>query len=212
MNVWKIRREGSPVSSADLTFDQVMQGLLDGKIHPNDEVKGPTDADWLKVEDHPAFAEVAADLHPEPERKIDEETRLDMNALIDVSLVLLIFFILTTSYATLQKVMEAADVSDENAPKSGIKTTVNPEQLDKMIYVQVTYGADKKSHIFIEKNEVDPDKVLTELKRIQKATKKTTLVLEHDDKVPHGDIVDIQDAAGIVHLDKVLLAVPAPRK
>jgi biopolymer transport protein ExbD len=208
MNVWKLRREGSPVSSADLTFDQVMQSLLDGKIHLNDEIKGPTDADWVKVEDHPAFAETAADLEEEPERRVEEETRLDMNALIDVSLVLLIFFILTTTYATLQKLIEAADVSDQKT--TGVTTIKDPKVVDDtMIRVKVTYAKGGKSTIFVEGKEVEPDQVVNELKRISGASKqKRTLLLEHDEKVPHGVIVGIQDDARSAQLEKVLLLVP----
>src|SRR5205823_6033781 len=111
MNAWKFRHEGSPVASADLPFDQIVQGLVDGKIHVEDEVKGPTDAGWQKFEDHPAFAELVSELEPEEEDHHDEETSLDMNPMIDVALVLLIFFILTTTYTQLQKIIEAAEAS-----------------------------------------------------------------------------------------------------
>src|SRR5262245_55920309 len=103
MNIWKVRHEGSPVTSPDLAFAQVMQGLLDGRFSPEDEVKGPNDQVWVKLEEHPAFAEACLDIELPPEKVYDDETRLDMNALIDVSLVLLIFFILTTTYTQLQK-------------------------------------------------------------------------------------------------------------
>jgi hypothetical protein len=111
---WKVRHQGSPESTGDLTLAQVTEGLLDGHWEPTDEVQGPQDATWVPLEVHPQFAEVAAELEPPPPRVYDDETRLDMTPLIDVCLVLLIFFILTTTYANLQKIIEAANLSSKN--------------------------------------------------------------------------------------------------
>ena len=44
-----------------------------------------------------------ADYEPPPPKHPEDETRLDMNPLIDVALVLLIFFMLTTTYEELRK-------------------------------------------------------------------------------------------------------------
>src|SRR5262249_44882963 len=135
MNAWKFRHEGSPVSSADLPFDQVVQGLIDAKIHVEDEVKGPNDTGWMKFEDHPAFAELVTELEPEEEPHHEEETNLDMNPMIDVALVLLVFFILTTTYASLQKILEAADV-DPTKPKTEIPVFTKDQIDSTMVHVQ----------------------------------------------------------------------------
>src|SRR5262245_36028106 len=112
---YSVRHQGSPQSVPNLTPAQIVEGLQEGMWEPTDEVRGPQDADWVAIEAHPQFAEIAADLEPPPPRVYDDETRLDFNALIDVCLVLLIFFILTTSYATLQKILDAPDVTSEAA-------------------------------------------------------------------------------------------------
>src|SRR5713101_5012228 len=108
---WKIRHEGSPRALEGLTLTQVVEGLQDGLWEVTDEVMGPQDEQWVAIESHPQLAEVALDLEPPP-RHQEDETRLDMNPLIDVALVLLIFFILTTSYAALQKVLDMPGMSD----------------------------------------------------------------------------------------------------
>src|SRR6266852_8119607 len=123
---WKIRHEGSPRSIDGLSPTQVVEGLQDGLWEPTDEVMGPEDADWKPIETHPDYAEVAADLEPPPAKVYEDETRLDMNPLIDVCLVLLIFFILTTSYAALQKVLDMPGV-DVNKPEGPI--VVKPESV-----------------------------------------------------------------------------------
>src|SRR4051812_31415454 len=96
---WQVRHEGSPRVVRDLTAQQIVDGLRDGLWEPTDEVQGPGEARWRAIEAHPQFAEAALDLETPPPAHPPEATSLDMNALIDVCLVLLIFFILTTSYA-----------------------------------------------------------------------------------------------------------------
>jgi biopolymer transport protein ExbD len=220
MNVWKVRHEGSPVTSPDLTFEQVMQGMLDGRFHAEDEVKGPADRDWQKLEDHPAFAEAAADLEVPPEKPYDDETRLDMNALIDVSLVLLIFFILTTTYTNLQKIMEAAEASESKKPS--VRRVTQKTVDDTMVHIKVEQ-TDSKTTMTAGKETLDltdltgDDKAriekareqLTRILREQRqAGNRVTLLLEYNAKVPHGVIVAIQDCAKGAKMEKVLLLVP----
>ena len=100
---WSVRHEGSPRVIEGLTVEQIAEGLRENSWETTDEVRGPNDAEWRPLENHPQFAELAFELEPPPRREGDDETRLDMNPLIDVCLVLLIFFMLTTTYAALQK-------------------------------------------------------------------------------------------------------------
>src|SRR5882724_4257240 len=103
---WQLRHQGSPKSIPDLSLGQIVEGLRDGQWEPTDEVIGPDDATWQPIESHPELAEIADEIEaPEPARR-DEGTHIDMTALIDVCLVLLIFFILSTTYGVVvQKVV-----------------------------------------------------------------------------------------------------------
>src|SRR3954447_25725026 len=112
---YSVRHEGSPQSVADQSAGAVAAGLRDGRWEPTDEVRGDGEAGWVALEDHPRFAEDAADVAPPPRKEHPDETRLDMNPLIDVALVLLIFFILTTTYETIRKVLDLPGAS-ANAP------------------------------------------------------------------------------------------------
>src|SRR4051812_39555251 len=96
---WRFRREGAAQEIGDLSLEQIGAGLRDGKIEPTDEVLGPGETQWQAIENHPALAELAEELEAPMPRVHDDPTSLDMNPLIDVCLVLLVFFILTTSYA-----------------------------------------------------------------------------------------------------------------
>lgn len=202
--MWKLRHEGSPSALSDLTLAQVAQGLADGRWEPTDEVMGPDDKDWVPIESHPQLEEIAAELEPPPPRHYDDETRLDMNALIDVCLVLLIFFILTTSYAVLQKRMESPGVSDED---SGPPVITKEKVEQQMIRVSVRMENDKP--VFrIEDRVVELDNLKSELRQFLKATKKTQLLLALDDDVPHSANVAVQDAAKGAGIEKISLQVP----
>jgi biopolymer transport protein ExbD len=201
---WKVRHQGSPVALGDLTLAQVAEGLGDGRWEPTDEVMGPNDAEWVPIESHPQLAEAAAELEPPPPRHYDDETRLDMNALIDVCLVLLIFFILTTSYAILQKRLEAPGVS---ADRIGPPVVTKEKVQQQMIAVRVRME-NGKPVIRVEDKVVEPDALEAELYRFVKATTKTQLLLEHDDDVPEGVVVAVLDAAKGAGMEKVSLVLP----
>src|SRR5262245_47547658 len=100
---WNVRHQGSPQYASVSSSEEIAEGIQQGLWEPDDEVMGPGEERWTPLELHPAFAEALADYDPLPASPPPEETRLDMNPLIDVALVLLIFFILTTVYEELRK-------------------------------------------------------------------------------------------------------------
>jgi biopolymer transport protein ExbD len=207
--MWKVRHQGSPTAMSDLTLAQVVDGLVEGRWEPTDEVMGPNDTAWVPIEMHPQLAEIAAELEPPPPRHYDDETHLDMNALIDVCLVLLIFFILTTSYAVLQKRLEAPGVSAEKVKGPPVITKAKIDQ--QMIFVTV-HMEDGKPVLRIEDRVVDLNRLEYELYQYRRATKKTQLLLLLDDDVPHRINIAVQDAAKGADLQGVSLALPDKKK
>jgi biopolymer transport protein ExbD len=204
MSAWKVRHEGSPRSIDGLSLPQVVEGLQDGHWEPTDEVLGPNDAEWTAIENHPQLAEAAADIEPPPPRVYDDETRLDMNALIDVCLVLLIFFILTTTYSLLQKRLDAPSAQPD---KPGPATIRKEDVEGSVIFVSVLMK-DGKPVTKLEDKEIDPDALEGELTAIVRGTSKRQLVLQHDDDVPQKAVVKVLDAAQGARIEKVSLVVP----
>ena len=205
MNAWKVRHEGSPVSSPDLTFAQVMQGLVDGRFSPEDEVKGPTEQAWVKLEDHPAFTETCPTSTCRRRRFTTTKRDLDMNALIDVCLVLLIFFILTTTYTQLQKIIDAAEATSKQ--RGNVKRIPQGQVNETMIRVEAKQSGDTTT-VRVEGKEVPLEDLGRELRKLSGAANKVEVLLEHDADVPHGVIVAIQDAARSAKMEKVHLLVP----
>jgi biopolymer transport protein ExbD len=210
---WKVRHEGSPQAVEGMTPGEIAQGLADGQWEPTDEVMGPQDEGWVALENHPVFAETAADLDPPQVKSYDDETRLDMTPIIDVCLVLLVFFILTTSYAALQRLIEVPEMKTERikgAPK------VTKERVDELMIkvearmVRKLVGTEEKDVpvIKVEGETVDRDQLRPVLSRFVKDTRKTELLIDHSPRVPHGTIIAIQDAAAGAGINKVHILVP----
>ena len=187
---WKIRHEGSP-QHLEMPLEQVQQGLADGLWEPTDEVMGPGETEWQPIESHPALAELAADLEPPPPPHYDDETRLDMNALIDVCLVLLVFFMLTTTVAALQTRLEAPGVEKD---KKRVKV-VTQAIVEQQMIVCSAKMEDDRPVIVVEDKVVAPNQLLREFRGYVRSTGKTSLLLKYDDNVSHEVVVQIIDAA-----------------
>jgi biopolymer transport protein ExbD len=203
---WKVRHEGSP-QHTELPLEQLQQELVDGAWEPTDEVMGPDDTDWQAIEAHPVFAELAADLEPPPPRHYDDETRLDMNALIDVCLVLLVFFMLTTTVAALQTRIEAPGLGEKD---KRVKVVTKEQVEQQMIVCKVTMNGDEPV-ILVEDKQVDPARLVREFKGFVRSTGKTMLLLEHSDNVPHGVVVQVIDAANGAGMNQVQLVIPSAK-
>jgi len=192
MSAWQVRKEGSPEVYTLPTEADVLTGLRDGNFVPTDEVKGPDDTDWQWLETHPTFAEAALDVEPPPGATVDE-THLDMNPLIDVCLVLLIFFILTITYASLERALE---VPNDQSDEKGAKTIDYKDIKDKVFRVIVKMDGERPV-IKIDNKEVphDKDKIFKEMENIINSTGRKQMLLDIDRDVPWGIETDILDAA-----------------
>lgn len=212
---WKVRHAGSPKFRDNLTVQQVAQGLADGHWDQTDEVMGPGDQQWIPFEEHPTFEEIVEDLEPPEPADHSDETTIDMNALIDVCLVLLIFFMLTMTYSQLQKAMTAPKVSkDDSGPKTIV---VDPKTQETMIIV--TLDIDKKTkelNLHVQGTKVklkDPKKVTQEdlaevLKSNGAGTEKVKMVQQVAFDVPHGSAAAIRDAAKSAGIETIYMAKP----
>ncbi|HMF10877.1 MAG TPA: biopolymer transporter ExbD [Gemmataceae bacterium] len=196
---WKVRHEGSPRSIEGLTLPQVVEGLQEGLWEPTDEVMGPSDSKWSPIESHPQLAEVAADMEPPPPPAHPDETRLDMNPLIDVALVLLIFFILTTTYETIRKVLQMPTATEEQV--GGVRILRPGDIVDRMIKVEAKKQGDA-TVILVEDQPVD----LNSLRSVLERFKRNQMALLVEDDVEWGVSVKIQDAARGAGIEQIKLA------
>jgi len=190
MSAWFVRQEGSPDAVSVPSEGEVLSGLRNGNWLPSDEVRGPADAAWRSIESHPTFAEAASEIEPERVEPKDE-THLDMNPLIDVCLVLLIFFILTVTYASLER---AIDIPEDNPDKKG-PTTVKYVDIKDRVFVGAARMDGDKVVVLLEKKEVPVDQLFKEMKQVIESTGRKDMVLDLEKDVPWGVETAILDAA-----------------
>lgn len=204
--MWQMRHEGSPETVKNLTVEQIAAGLRDGLWEPTDEVLGPGDKNWQAVENHPQFSELVEELEAPQARRHEEATHIDMNALIDVCLVLLIFFILTTSYAT--SVSKLVPLPTVRPPEGKKQRNVTVEEVKKkMIRINASLDAAGKPALRVEnlpvhvltqdEKSIDVEKLRDAIKpHVYQGTgdRKTEVLLEARE-VTWRTVIAIQDAA-----------------
>lgn len=215
---WRLRHEGSPQPVPHpVTTEQILEGLKDGVYSSTDEVRGPGDQQWERLEKHIYFAE-AVDLIEESLEEVvhaEEDTNIDMNPLIDVCLVLLVFFILATTLSIMEKVLRLP----KNLPPSDKKYIMKEEDAKK--YAMLTLEQKNGATVYkINDYEAANDEVLIrELERLVKDGK-SEIILEVKQGVPFDSYTRAIDAATTAHVTKVmtkatqkqLRGAPAPAK
>lgn len=208
---WKIRHEGSTVAVEGMTLEQIVEGLNDGLWAVTDEVMGPADSDWAAIENHPQLAEMAEDLTAAEAPAAEEEVRLDMNALIDVTLVLLIFFIMTSSYVALQRLLDLPDSTKNELNKGPL--VKKQEDFRIMIKAEIRRGPDGEPLYKVEGKEVN-QKDLVKALAGYKVGEKSELLVDCADDVPVQGQVTLLDAARGAGILKVynLSELPPPIK
>jgi biopolymer transport protein ExbD len=193
MSAWFVRQEGSPEAVSVPDAVTVAEGLRDGNWLPTDEVRGPGDGEWRTIESHPTFAEAAEEV--EPPKPVADEMQLDMNPLIDVCLVLLIFFILTITYASLERAIDIPPGSPEKQGPAKKHITEIKDQVFVLTAQLVNEGGTEKLELRLNKNPVTMENLAAEMKKIIETTGRRQMVLYVDKQISWGVFTAILDAA-----------------
>jgi len=213
---WQLRHEGSPRVIQDLTVQQIVDGLRDGLWETSDEVLGPLEKDWCKIEVHPRLAEIAEEVLAPPPVRQEEPSSIDMNALIDVCLVLLIFYMITAAYAAL--VQKSVPLPMTRADAKGFRVVRVDEVKSKMITVQAYHDKEGKPVVLVQNQRVkdvllkdgvtiDADKVRDAARPYVKGEGHKTEVLLDARDITWENTIQIQDgarAAGVQTVHHVL--------
>lgn len=201
---WQLRHEGSPQVLKDLSLQQIVDGLRDGQWETTDEVLGPGDAGWTQIERHPQLADIAEEVLAPPPVRHEEPSSIDMNALIDVCLVLLIFYMITAAYAAL--VQKSVPLPMTKADAKGIRVVRVDEVKSKMILVQAYHDKDGKPVVLVQNQKlkdvlssdgatIDADKLRDALRPYVKGEDHKTEVLLDARDITWENTIQIQDGA-----------------
>lgn len=209
---WQLRHEGSPESLKDLSLQQIVEGLRDGQWETTDEVMGPGESEWRAIEAHPALADIAEELDsPRPVRH-EDPTSLDMNALIDVCLVLLIFFMITTAYAAI--VQKSVQLEMTKADTKGIRVVRVDQVKSKMIRVQAYHdkagqpvvrveGQTLSGTLLMKDGKIDSDVLRDAIRPFVKGEDHKTEVLLDARDITWENVIRIQDGARAAGVQQV---------
>jgi len=201
---WQVRHEGSPNVTTLPSAQKVLEGITEGVWEITDEVRGPGESQWRAIESHPAFEQALADYEPPKPKLHPDETHLDMNPLIDVALVLLIFFILTTSYDAIRKAMDMPSLSRKGESK--VKVINDPNALSEYIRVEARPSADGKSTTYkVDGTEVPEDKMWQAI-AVGVSQKRTKMIIDAQD-VTWDSVIHILDAGRKAQVQKFMMRV-----
>ena len=117
-----------------------------------------------------------------------EELVLNLTPLIDVVFLLLVFFMLTTTFLDPERELEI----DLPQAESGAVL----EQEDRELVINVF----EDGRITLSGDTVDPNALRTRLEQAATSDPDTPVTIRGDKKVQHGDIVGVMDACGLAGL------------
>ena len=198
MSRWDLRNHDSDSKSILLESIEIQDLIVSGLISINDEIRKEGETTWKTFLDYPEFDDTFS---VKSSIKHDEDENIDMNALIDVCLVLLVFFILLTSYAKLVQHLEAAKTNPDSKIPS--ITTTQADQKTKVV-IKTEAG---KTLFYINEQVVESENLTTALKASARKLKSKDLILFYSDDVPSQAVISIQDAARAADFQQILQAL-----
>jgi biopolymer transport protein ExbD len=199
---WRLRHEGSPqIVANQVSATQIVEGLRDSVYDSTDEIRGPGEKLWQRLEVHPQFSEIVEHLEEEADLATHEpeDNHIDMNPLIDVCLVLLVFFILATTLSIMQHAIELPpnQQNKETPPRQ-----IDPKDLEK--YIMLTIEKKNGATTFDVNGVSASRETLTrELERLVN-DRKTDLILDIKPGVDFDAYVFAYDCATTARVKKVL--------
>ena len=125
----------------------------------------------------------------------DEDTGIDLTPMLDVVFIMLIFFIVTTSF-----VREAG--LEVHRPQA------SQAKAQKSSSIMLAIGA--QGQIFLDRKQVDVERVQATLARLLAEQPEASLVIQADERVPHGKVVRVMDEAKAAGIANIAVAV-APK-
>lgn len=124
----------------------------------------------------------------------EDDTQIDMTPMLDVVFIMLIFFIVTTSF-----VRESG--LEVNRPSAATAT----EQSKAGIFVAIKDSGE----IYIDRKQVDAQRVRASLERLIASQGEVGLVIQADKDTRHGIVVQVMDAAREAGIKQISVAAKA---
>lgn len=124
-------------------------------------------------------------------RREAEEAAIDLTPMLDVVFIMLIFFIVTTSF-----VKEAG--IDVNRPKAS-KADQKPKAT---IFVAVRANGE----VWLDKRAVDVERVGATIEKLLAESPTDSVIVQADKEAKHGVVVSVMDQIKLAGIDKIVIA------
>ncbi|USD67017.1 biopolymer transporter ExbD [Vibrio sp. SCSIO 43136] len=124
-----------------------------------------------------------------------DEAQVDLTSMLDIVFIMLIFFIVTSSFVRESGV-------EVNRPQASHSTS----QKDASIFVAITASND----VFIDKRQVDVERVAATLEHLTLDKPDASLVIQADKHAYNGTVVQVMDGAKEAGIEKISLATESP--
>ncbi|MFM8224230.1 MAG: biopolymer transporter ExbD [Planctomycetaceae bacterium] len=136
-------------------------------------------------------------------RPLDQE-EMDLTPMVDMTFLLLIFFMITASFS-IQKSMEVPPPSSD---KKGATQTI--QSIDDLADSSIAVRIDDKNAIFIDDEPLPPSQRLSDALKQRFSAQKNELLLTADDAALHDTVVAVIDAANEIGVQKIRMTA-SPR-
>jgi biopolymer transport protein ExbD len=120
-----------------------------------------------------------------------EETELDMTPMLDIVFIMLIFFIVTTSF-----------VKESGVTVNTPQATTASQQDSANIFIAITDAGE----IWVDKRPVDPRSVRTIVARLHADNPEGSVIIQSDSDAPTGVLVDIMDQVRLAGVQGIAIA------
>ncbi len=124
-----------------------------------------------------------------------EETELDMTPMLDIVFIMLIFFIVTTSFVK----ESGVTVSSPSAQSAAQQESVN-------IYIAIT----AEGEVWIDRKPVDPRSVRAIVARLHADNPEGSVIIQSDEEATTGILVEVMDQVRLAGVEAI--AIAADRK
>ncbi|MCG9696256.1 biopolymer transporter ExbD [Shewanella sp. Isolate11] len=119
---------------------------------------------------------------------IEEEAQIDMTPMLDIVFIMLIFFIVTTSFIKPSGL-------DYNKPEASQATTKKS--------ANIFIGVSKTGIIKMENRQVDIERVTANVERMLAESPEAAVLIEADKEAQHGLVIKVMDNVKKAGIDKI---------